>query len=66
MNLRERGCGVSRRGGVKGNCSGMYYIRKKLFSIKKNSRKGKGKNANIIGYYFSHNLNRKVRNCEWK
>lgn len=35
MNLRESGCEVSRRDGVKGNCSGMYCIRKKLFSIKK-------------------------------
>lgn len=31
MNLRERGCGVSRRGGVKGNCSGMYCTRKNYF-----------------------------------
>lgn len=43
MNLRERGCEVSRRDGVKGNCSGMYCIRKKLFSIKKIQEKGKGK-----------------------
>lgn len=47
---------------------GMYCIRKKnLFSIKK-SRKGKRKKwqTSLDTNYFSHNLSRKVRNCEWK